>query len=308
MKKFYYFSKSKLKFVEIRNFYQKFVFLVAFFAILASFFVLGSFLVFDEFINPASEVKQLKNTNKALRDKLEQYSSQYRVLDDKINEISFKSNDLRLKTNLDPLPEDSEIFGTGGNSFEPIKVASLGGIDDYINRLDGYINKISLKVNLEKSNFEEIDKAFKYSEELFNVIPAICPCEGTIENNFGMRFHPILKTMRMHDGIDIITDVGTKVYAPGGGVVTFVGWRTGYGLTVEIEHGYGYKTLYGHLHGANVRQGEHINRSALIAFTGNTGELSTGPHLHYEVRHDGIALDPRNFIFDNINTFEIVKK
>jgi murein DD-endopeptidase MepM/ murein hydrolase activator NlpD len=265
-------------------------------------------LVFDEFINPASEVKQLKNANSALKEKLNQYYNQYKSLDDKITKLSFKSNDLRLKTNLEPLQEDSELFGTGGNSFEPIKLTGLGGINKYITTLDSYINQISLKIDLEKDNFEEIDKAIKYNEQLFNILPATVPCEGTIENNFGMRFHPILKTLRMHDGIDIITDVGTKVHAPGGGIVTFTGWRSGYGLTVEIEHGYGYKTLYGHLHGTNVKQGQHVKRGDLIAYTGNTGELSTGPHLHYEVRHNGIALDPRNFIFDNVNTFEIVKK
>jgi murein DD-endopeptidase MepM/ murein hydrolase activator NlpD len=112
----------------------------------------------------------------------------------------------------------------------------------------------------------------------------------------------------MHNGIDIITDVGTKVFAPGSGIIDFVGWRSGYGLTLEIDHGYGYRTLYGHLKEIDVKEGEHVTRGDLLALTGNSGELSSGPHLHYEVRHNGIALDPRNFIYDDVSIFEIVKK
>ena len=123
-----------------------------------------------------------------------------------------------------------------------------------------------------------------------------------------MRFHPILKITRMHNGIDIITDVGTKVYAPGGGVVESVGWKGGYGLTVEISHGFGYKTLYAHLENTKVKQGQKLVRGELIAYSGNSGRLSSGPHLHYEVHHNGVTLDPINFIYDDVKIFEVAKK
>ncbi len=307
MKKFYYFSKSKLKFVEIRNFYKKFVFLVLFFSVIVSFFLFGTFLVFNEFINPDSEVKSLKNNNALLKEKLDKLLDQYKQLDDRITSISSQSKDLRLKANLDPAENDSE-FGTGGSLFKPIKTSSLSGYDDYIEKLDEYVNNISLKVKLEKNNYDEISKSFSDNAKLFDVLPAIRPCEGTIANDFGMRMHPILHIMRMHNGLDIITDVGTKVYAPGAGVVSFVGVRGGYGKTLEVDHGFGYMTIYAHLEDIKVREGQHIQRGDLIALSGNSGKLSTGPHLHYEVRHDGIALDPRNFIYDDVNIFEVVKK
>jgi murein DD-endopeptidase MepM/ murein hydrolase activator NlpD len=228
-------------------------------------------------------------------------------LDDRIASISSQSKDLRLKANLEPL-ENENSFGTGGNAFEPIKISSLGGFENYLDQLDSYVNNISLKVKLEKNNFEEISKSLSDNEKLFEVLPAIRPCEGTIANDFGMRMHPILHFMRMHNGLDIITDVGTKVYAPGAGVVAFVGWRGGYGRTLEIEHGFGYRTIYAHLDDIKVKQGQHLQRGDFIALTGNSGKLSTGPHLHYEVRNDGIALDPRNFIYDDVSIFEVVKK
>jgi murein DD-endopeptidase MepM/ murein hydrolase activator NlpD len=307
MKKFYYFSKSKLKFVEIRNFYKKFVFLVLFFAVLISFFVFGTFLVIDEFINPGSQVKQLKNKNAALQEKLDELYDRYKTLDERISELSTQSHDLRLKANLEPLNTDS-LYGIGGNVFEPIRTSSLGNLDKYISNLDSYVNQISLKIKLEKNNYSEIEHTLKENEKMYEDIPALKPCDGKVEDDFGMRFHPILRIMRMHDGIDIVTDTGTKVFAPGAGTVEFVGWKTGYGRTVEIDHGFGYTTLYGHLKDSNVREGQHIKRGDLIAFTGNSGELSTGPHLHYEVRHNGIPLDPRNFMLDDVNIFEVVKK
>lgn len=268
----------------------------------------GTFMVFNEFINPDSEVKTLKKNNALLKEKFEKLLVDYKQLDERITAISNQSHDLRLKANLEPLQADQKLYGVGGSVFEPIKTSSVSKIDNYLEDVDAFVNKISLKVKLEKNNYEEIEKTLKENEAMYDALPAIRPCTGTQADDFGMRFHPILKIMRMHNGIDFITDIGTKVYCPGGGTVNFVGWRSGYGLTLEIDHGYGYTTIYAHLDGINVKQGQKVKRGDLIAISGNSGKLSTGPHLHYEVRHNGIALDPRNFIYDDVNIFEVVKK
>jgi murein DD-endopeptidase MepM/ murein hydrolase activator NlpD len=307
MKKFYYFSKSKLKFVEIRNFYKKFVFLLAFFAVLTSFFVFGTFLVFNEFINPDSEVKSLKNNNKLLKEKFEILLDKYEKLDLSVNQLNEKSRDLRLKANLEP--KQTEInFGVGGSLFEPLESFSTKEISNYLKDVDSFVDKVSLKVKLEKNNYSEIASTLKQNELLFDALPAIRPCEGRIADDFGMRMHPILKFVRMHNGLDIITDVGTKVYAPGSGTIISVEWKGGYGLTMEISHGFGYKTLYAHLESVKVKVGQKIKRGDLIALSGNSGRLSSGPHLHYEVHHNGVTLDPINFMFDDVQLFEIVKK
>ncbi|MBM4171411.1 MAG: M23 family metallopeptidase [Ignavibacteria bacterium] len=307
MKKFYYFSKSKLKFVEIRNFYKKFVFLVLFASILVSFFLFGTYLVFNEFINPDSEVKALKRSNALLKEKFETLLVQYKSLDERIANLTEKSHDLRLAVNLESR-DTEEIYGVGGALFTPLKSNNPQDLFSLAEDLESYLNKISLKVKLEKNNYEEIENTLKQNEILYSAIPAIRPTYGSVLDDFGMRVHPILRIRRMHNGIDIITDVGTNVYAPGSGKVEFVGRRGGYGLTVEINHGFGYKTIYAHLSKINVKEGQSISRGELIALTGNSGSLSTGPHLHYEVRHNGIPLNPRNFIYDDVELFEIVKK
>ena len=308
MKKFYYFSKSKLKFVEIRNFYKKFVFLVLFFSVLATFFVFGTFIVFNEFVNPNSEVKKLKKANSELVDKLNSYIDRYESLDKRINLLTEKSHDLRLSANLEADSTLSQVYGTGGSIFKPIKTSNSSAVNSFLSDLDSYVNKVTLKYNLEKNNYDEIEQTFKENEKLYASIPAIRPCNGTIADDFGMRMHPILHIRRMHNGVDIITDRGTKVYAPGAGKVEFVGWRGGFGRTVEIDHGFGYKTIYGHLSGFKVKEGQMVERGDLIALTGSSGSLATGPHLHYEVRHNGIPLNPKNFIYDDVELFEIVKK
>ncbi len=308
MKKFYYFSKSKLKFVEIKNFYKKFVFLLLFFSILTTFFVFGTFIVFNEFINPNSELKKLKKINSQLTTKLNGYSEHFRTLEERIKILSEKSHDLRLTANLEVDSTNESDYGIGGSNFTPIVASNPSNLDDLIKEMDEYVNSVSLKVKYERKNYAEIEKAFNDNERMYVSIPAIKPCSGTLLPDFGLRLHPILKIRRMHNGVDIITDSGTKVYATGGGKVDFIGWRGGFGLTVEVDHGFGYRTIFAHLSAAKVKQGQQVNRGDLIALTGSSGSLSTGPHLHYEVRHNGIPLNPQNFIYDDVDLFEIVKK
>jgi len=119
-----------------------------------------------------------------------------------------------------------------------------------------------------------------------------------------MRMHPILKIRRMHEGLDIVTNLGTPVHSTGDGRVEFVGRKGGYGLCVEINHGFGYRTIYGHLSKAEVKKGQKVKRGTEIAKSGTSG-LSTGPHLHYEVEHNGVKQNPEGFFFDDLNYFAV---
>ena len=113
-----------------------------------------------------------------------------------------------------------------------------------------------------------------------------------ISSPFGMRFHPILHRMRMHDGIDFVNKVGTPIHSVADGKVIYKGWIRGYGNVVKIKHRNGYMTLYGHLKGfGHIRLGEWIKQGKVIGYLGNTG-LSTGPHLHFGVMHNGRWINP----------------
>jgi hypothetical protein len=129
--------------------------------------------------------------------------------------------------------------------------------------------------------------------------PSVWPVKGRITSGFGMRNHPFDKTSRMHQGIDIVptTGRGTPIHAPANGVVEFVGRKGYYGLTLNIRHTGNVMTRYAHLQKVAVKVGQVVSRDDVIAYVGNTGR-STGPHLHYEVRLDGKAVNPKRFILN----------
>lgn len=306
MKHFYYFSKNKLKFVEIKNFYRKFVFLILFFSVINAFLVFSGYFIVNEILNPDSEVKALQQKNIGLQNQLSELIDKYEEFESNLDNLISHSNDLRLRVNLDPLTEEDRNIGVGGSAFENYIPNNSIEFDNLLKQLNVYVDQINTKMELEKSNYSEIESTLELNEKLYTAIPALQPIDGRITDSFGMRMHPILKIRRMHTGLDFVANVGTSVYAPGGGTVSFAGRRGGYGLTLEIDHGFGYKTIYAHLSKINVKKGQRITRGDLIAESGNSGKLSTGPHLHYEVRHNGIALNPKNFMYDDVDLFEVV--
>ena len=119
---------------------------------------------------------------------------------------------------------------------------------------------------------------------------------GRLTSPFGSRFHPILHYVRMHTGLDIGAPFGSQIVAASGGQVILAGWSGGYGRSVRIDHGGGIGTVYGHMSGLTVTQGQRVAPGQLIGYVGSTG-LSTGPHLHFEVRRGGVPVNPAGFTF-----------
>ena len=135
-------------------------------------------------------------------------------------------------------------------------------------------------------------------EEYSSIIPAIWPIDRTklknVSSLYGMRNHPTLGIWRMHEGVDLTAPTGTSVYATGNGTVSQSQVRNGYGELIEIDHGFGYKTRYAHLSARFVKPGDKVTRGQVIGEVGNTG-VSSGPHLHYEVRYRENTVNPIHF-------------
>jgi len=122
-----------------------------------------------------------------------------------------------------------------------------------------------------------------------------------------MRIHPVYKVKKMHTGIDFAASIGTPIYATADGSIDEVQVSfSGYGKMVEIDHGFGYRTRYAHMHGFTVRKGQKIKRGELIGYVGDTG-LSTAPHLHYEVFINGIHVNPVHYFFNDLDAAEYEK-
>jgi murein DD-endopeptidase MepM/ murein hydrolase activator NlpD len=219
-------------------------------------------------------------------------------LQSQVNKLFTSDKNLRLMVNLPTIENDVKELGVGGgvsdanlNITYGVELASLDDIEKSI-------DKISRQINLQKSSFGSIFDKYINDEKLFQCIPAIIPMQGTYDkNSFGMRKHPILGYYKMHEGVDIISSDGTPIYSAGKGIVEKIGYDGGYGLILEINHGYGYKSFYAHLSYVDVTYGQIVSRGQKIASSGHSG-LTTGPHLHYEISLNGVKLNPVNFFLE----------
>lgn len=127
-------------------------------------------------------------------------------------------------------------------------------------------------------------------------VPSLTPVNGArMTSKFGMRNHPVRGGRRMHKGVDLAAPTGTPVYASADGIVELARWGRGYGLYIKIDHGADLETRYAHLSRLAVSAGERVEKGEVIGYVGSTG-WSTGPHLHYEVRVDGVAVNPIHYM------------
>ncbi|MBP9581443.1 MAG: M23 family metallopeptidase [Ignavibacterium sp.] len=304
MKKFYYFSEKSLNFLEIKHFKEKAAAVLIVSVLLLSSILFGVFYLVSNLSNKDDYIQSLKKENELLKGKYLSLTDQYVKLESDLTSLTKLSNDLRLAVNLEPISVEQRKLGVGGSTTISKLYSGLGSdISDAIDVAD----KVLKKFEFEKIQYDEITSKLKMNKNLFESIPAIVPADGNYSSeSYGMRMHPILHVYKMHTGIDIITDVGTSVKATGKGKVIFVGPRSGYGLAIEIDHGFGYQTIYAHLSSINVKEGSMVKRNQVIAKSGNSG-LSSGPHLHYEVLHNGQTLNPSEFFFDEYSYFESSK-
>lgn len=255
---------------------------------------------------PSPREKQLLRERASLESQLE-------VLNNQVDQMQVVMTDLQQRDdNLYRV-----LFGA-----EPIPLSVRQGAQrkiDYYEQLAQMTNSelaadLALKVDLlekeiyvQAKSYDEVAQMAKEQEIRMENIPAIQPVMNKdlkrVASGYGMRIDPVYHVRKFHQGMDFTAPTGTEVFATGNAKVDFAGWKQGYGNTVILDHGYGYKTLYAHLYKILVRKGQKVRRSDIIALVGNTGK-STGPHLHYEVRLNNKPVDPRNYYFYDLSPEE----
>lgn len=203
-----------------------------------------------------------------------------------------------------------------------VRTAGFGGANRY-NHLNGFDNSDLLiessrkgdiiinQVEIQSKSYSDLIHLAQTKQDSLLSVPGISPVSPNgyyrISDPFGLRIHPISKKRQMHDGIDFAAAVGKSIYAVGSGKVVDVRIsKTGYGNRVTINHGYGYKTLYAHMHDVHVKKGEIITRGQIIGTVGNTGR-STGPHLHFEVIYNRKKINPKSFYINDLTDNEYKK-
>lgn len=160
------------------------------------------------------------------------------------------------------------------------------------------IDKLMREIYYASRSLDDTQDLAENKEEFSTVIPAIWPIDRTklkdVSSLYGMRVHPRYGYWKMHEGVDLSAPKGTPVYATGNGVVVRATWQRGYGELIELNHGFGYKTRYGHLSKMYVSPGDSVTRGQVIGEVGNTG-VSSGAHLHYEVRFRDKTVNPIHY-------------
>ena len=304
----YYYDQETLSYRRIEvntgvRFRNAFVFLTvsALFGLIMLLVLLSSTL-----IETPKEIAQARE--------IDNYQLQYEQLNRKMQQIESVLDNLQDRDN-----QIYRVIFEANPISEDVRKAGFGGVNRYSD-LEGFENSelvisttkrmeiLSKQVVVQSKSLDEIQRMALDKEVLLSAIPSIQPINNEdlrrMASGYGWRTDPFTKTRRKHKGMDFSAPTGTPIYATSDGKVIRVDGRApGYGKHIRIDHGFGYVTLYAHLSQYNVRRGQEVKRGDVIGFVGNTGR-SVAPHLHYEIRKDGVAVNPINFYYGDLNTEE----
>lgn len=237
---------------------------------------------------------KLKNELAMIREQLEHIGStldRVERFDQKLRAMTLLSDPQR---NLAMGPTAPLPMQASGDQNQFVRSKSLESPAALAQKLD----KVSAEATRQEQSLQELQAYFLDQKSMLGSVPSVWPVRGWVTSDFGSRLDPYTSERVMHSGLDISGAHGKEIIAPSDGTVVFAAVEGGYGNVLVIDHGYGVKTRFGHLATIGVKPGEKVKRGQIIAQMGNTGR-STGPHLHYEVRVNGIAQNPRKFILDD---------
>jgi murein DD-endopeptidase MepM/ murein hydrolase activator NlpD len=247
---------------------------------------------------------------KALKREIEQMTIQYDLIHRAMNNlesvlVQLQETDDNLYRTIfeaEPLPTTLREGGSGGIN----RYTELEGYDNsrIVIETTKRLDNIRKKIYLQSKSFDDLIALALRKEDMLRSIPAILPISNKdltrTASGFGLRVHPIYKIIKPHAGMDFTAPTGTDIYVTGNGVIASVlSSQRGLGNHIIVDHGFGYSSVYAHLDGFNVKKGQKVQRGDVIGYVGNTG-TSIAPHLHYEVKLNGVNVDPVNFYFNDL--------
>lgn len=273
--------------------------------------VLGGFVLLLVYLNiPSIETPREKIAKRELANmqlQFELLNKKMMHMENVLASIEERDNNIyRLYFEADPIPEEQRKAGFGGVN----RYKDLEGFDNS-NLIVSTAKRLDILMKqmvVQSKSLDEITALATEKEKLLASIPAIQPVSNEdlsrMASGYGWRTDPFTKARKFHYGMDFTSPRGTPIYATGDGQVVRADNRaTGYGNHIVIDHGFGYETLYAHLHKYNVRKWQKVKRGDIIGFVGSTGR-SQAPHLHYEVLKDGRHTNPIHFYYGNMTAEE----
>ncbi|WP_322549832.1 M23 family metallopeptidase [Flavobacterium psychraquaticum] len=307
----YYYDSENLAYKRVQTKKRKKFGYIVLFLVSSALF---GFLIFLLLINTsyfetpkdkiqAREIEVLQLNYKVLNKKLD-------LMDEVLAAVENRDNNIyRIYFNTMPISDEERKAGFGGvNRYKDLQGFNNS---ELIENTTKRVDILTKELVIQSKSLDDIVLLAKQKEKLLAAIPAIQPVKNEdlkhMASGYGYRSDPFTKIKKFHYGMDFTSKTGTPIYATGDGVIYKADASlSGYGNHVEINHGYGYKTLYAHLSKYNCKPGQRVKRGDLIGYVGSTGR-SQAPHLHYEVLKDGVHVNPLNFYYGSISAKEYLE-
>jgi murein DD-endopeptidase MepM/ murein hydrolase activator NlpD len=311
-KKRYRFNPDTLNYERIGiSIKEKFTKILAYFSSSLAFSLIIAVAALYFYESP--KTKALKRENQELLSQYELLLKDLDKIDKVLADLQQRDDNIyRVIFETDPIPSTVRKAGFGGTN----KYAHLESMSNskLVIETAKKLDILSKEAYIQSKSFDEVMKMALNKEEMLASIPAVQPITNRdlkrTASGWGYRIHPIYKVRKMHWGMDFTAPVGTPIFATGNGKVIETSGskksRSDFGLCIVIDHGFGYQTLYGHLNGFNVKEGQQVKRGDIIGYVGSSG-ASTAPHLHYEVHKDGQRVNPSFYYFKDLTAEEYDK-
>jgi murein DD-endopeptidase MepM/ murein hydrolase activator NlpD len=235
-----------------------------------------------------TEFVRLQTENQQQRNELQQLVAGLESLQREMSLLAQNDAKVRVMAQLTRANADSDVLtGVGG----PPEIEGSDSFSEMQRRID----QMRRDIDLRRESQEEIQGFLNDQRSMLSAVPEGWPTKGWLTSTFGLRTSPFTGRKKLHEGYDIAARTGTSVHVTADGVVTRSETTPGYGKLVVVDHGYGYRTYYGHNSKILVRAGQRVKRGDKISEVGNTGR-STGSHVHYEIRRNNVPVSPKKFI------------
>lgn len=302
-KSLYHFNPKTLSFEKVKvSFKQMAKRLLWVFASGIAFALVFVWIAFYFIDSP--KVKILERENNELKTEVEYLSSRIDKMSDVLYDIEDRDDNVyRTIFEADPVPTSVRY----PLLVEDTRLDSMSRSEAYnlLRDANKKADQLTVRLAAQSKSLDTLERLATRKSEMLTCIPAIRPLKNMheISSGFGRRYHPVLKTLRAHTGVDITAPKGTPVYATADGTVSGENPGSGYGIVVVLNHGYSYQTLYAHLSKKAVRPGQKVKRGQVIGYVGSTG-MASGSHLHYEVIKNGQKVNPVYYFNSDITPEE----
>ena len=269
---------------------------------LLAFALLSTTFFFCDYIQVRKrsfELNRLQQEAQAQKSQIHFFSARIEDLEKQLSKLKEFDKKIRIIANLERGQEAVGFMGMGGPSPSDIREKLKTEKDDraLVQQMRSDVQRLQSEALSREESLSELERLLETKKDIMAHTPSIWPALGWVTSDFGFRTNPFTGLTQMHEAIDISNRTGTPVFAPANGIVSDTGDDHANGKIVVISHGFGMTTRFAHLSRILVKVGQRVRRGEKIAEIGMTGQ-TTGPHLHYEVRLNGIPANPMRYIMN----------